>query len=300
MKKSKNVLYSIKAIGSRRVPVTPVTASQLYNSICIPKLLYGCEIMKLDENCCDKLEEFHSHAAKNLQGFPDHAANPASLATIGWSSMESMINMMRLMFLWRLLLLPMSCIYKVVLVRRIACILSDTGNTAIGPVSNMLKLCKKYQLYGVLINAIASGEYLSMLDWKRKVKAQIQLYDLRKWKVTCHLYRSLSYLNIDIVKFELSPWWHLSYENMQYSHQSRIILQLLVGKNRRLTGLCKLCNDMQITVEHILFECNALHYSRDLLWNDVKNVGLKGLIDDLNSLSSRDRTTMILNGFNVN
>ena len=150
-----------------------------------------------------------------------------------------------------------------------------------------------------MINAITSGEYIPMLDWKRKVKTQIQLYEIRKWKVTCHLYRSLLYLNMNIVKFEMSPWWRLSYENIQYSHKCRIILQLLVGKNRRLTGQCKLCNDMQITVEHVLFDCNALSDIRELLWYDVSNVGLKGLVNDLNSLSSRERTAMILNGFNV-
>ena len=64
--------------------------------MCIPKLLYGCEIMNVKNKCIDKLSDFHCHAAKNLQGLPDCAANLASLATIGWSPNVSATNDMYL------------------------------------------------------------------------------------------------------------------------------------------------------------------------------------------------------------
>jgi hypothetical protein len=106
------VLYSIKGIGSRRVPVTPVTASKLYWSVCVPKLTYGFEVMDVKSSSLETVETFHYHAAKTIQGLPAQAVNIGSLAaTLGWQSIDMHIDYRRLMFMWRVLLLPMSSIY---------------------------------------------------------------------------------------------------------------------------------------------------------------------------------------------
>jgi len=296
----KAILYSIKAIGSQRVPVTPVTSSKLYNDVCVPKLLYGCEIMNIGSNCQDKLEEFHCHAAKNLQGLPDVAANPASLASIGWNSITTLIDTMRLMFLWRILLLPMTCLYKVLLIRRIVTLTVNDEIKGMGPTHNWLMLCKKYNVLDIVINAISSGEYMCISEWKRKIKPLVQAHDIKRWKVTCSLYKSLRYVFLDIGKFTISPWWQHAFNNVHYMLKSRCIIQLLIGKERQLKGLCHKCNANQVSVEHILFYCNSVMKTRNLMWEKVESCCLPALLDDLMCMSTRERLIMILNGFNVN
>ena len=161
-------------------------------------------------------------------------------------------------------------------------------------------LCKKYNLLNDVINAISSGEYMSMVNWKRKVKDVVTSHDLKRWKVTCTLYQSLKYIFLDINDFTLSPWWQHAYVDISFVHKSKHIIQLLVGNGRHDYELCKKCNTALVTVEHILFDCVAMTQVRTLLWRNVENHCLPALIQDLNHMNSRDRTIMILNGFNVN
>ena len=164
----KSILYATKAIGSRNVPVTPVVASKLYNDVCIPKLLYGCEVMNVGESCLDKLEDFHLHAAKNVQNLPDAAANPACLATLGWSPISSLIDMMRLMFLWRMLLLPVSNIYKKLFIKKLICVVSNNSANAVGPDCNLISVCKKYDVLDFVLKAVTTGEYVTISEWKER------------------------------------------------------------------------------------------------------------------------------------
>jgi len=71
----KNICYVTKGLGSRKVPITPVTSTKLYNSVCLPKLCYGMEIMNLNEKCIESVERFHCNMAKDQQGLPQRSSN---------------------------------------------------------------------------------------------------------------------------------------------------------------------------------------------------------------------------------
>ena len=252
IKSCKSILYGIKAIGSKRVPVTPVISSKLYNSVCIPKLLYGVEVMNVSEGSLDKVTTFHCHAAKNLQGLPDQAVNCGSLATIGWPSISCIIDKLRLLFLCRLLALPMTNIYKVLIIRRIISIVYNPGTAHVGPTSTMLKLCNKYGILTIVLDCINTGCYLSMAEWKRLVTKAVICHDTKKWKVTCALHKSLYMLNTKVQEVLISPWWLHCYRNINELHNVRCVIQLLLGKYRQ-REICCLCLNGHFTVHHMLF-----------------------------------------------
>ena len=115
----KAICYGIHSIGSYRVPISPVVANKLYKDVCMPKLCYGAELMEIIKQSLYEMETFHCQSAKLIQGLPTQSSNSGSIFTIGWHSIEATVDIMRLMFLWRVLSMSMSNIYKVIMLRRI-------------------------------------------------------------------------------------------------------------------------------------------------------------------------------------
>ena len=82
-------------------------------------MAHGLEILPLSDTSYQILEQAHGAMAKMVQGQSKQTANVVPLATLGWCSMNSHLDLLKLMFLWRLMLLPMSNIYKQVTMIRL-------------------------------------------------------------------------------------------------------------------------------------------------------------------------------------
>ncbi len=70
--KCKMIAYSIHAIGSRNAPVTPISGSFVYKSICLSKLLYGSEMLAYSNTVIMELESYQALVAKywcNMQNW---------------------------------------------------------------------------------------------------------------------------------------------------------------------------------------------------------------------------------------
>ena len=66
-----------------------------------------------------------------------------------------------------------------------------------GPTWNMLCSFSKYILNTILFDAVESGVYFPYNQWKRYVKCVVLDKDLRRWKLSCMLYKSLNMLDIE-------------------------------------------------------------------------------------------------------
>ena len=159
IKKCKTIVHAMHGIGSHRVPLPPAIASTLYDSVAIPKLMYGTDVMNLDDNTLAEMESFQFECAKLIQGIPKNSANVGGIVTLGWSTAQAKINTKVLQFLWRILLLPHSDIYKVVLINRFYEAYRCKGNIS-GPVANMVNLCKRYNVMGIVIKSIETGKFM--------------------------------------------------------------------------------------------------------------------------------------------
>ncbi len=109
---TRRLSYALQSFSSTRNGPSPITGSKLYNAICKPKLLYGVEVWDVPPEGLDTMENFHDEVGRRLQGLPDHTSRPACHATLGWLSVEACIDLLRLMFLWKLLQLPVDCVYN--------------------------------------------------------------------------------------------------------------------------------------------------------------------------------------------
>ena len=132
-----NINYGIQSLGSYVVPVNAKVSSKLHRSVTIPKLCYGVEVLDISDVALQQLETFQCKCAKVMQALPIQTANVGSITTLGFKTIEATIELMRLLFLWRTLLLPISSIYKIILLRRLLQI--TTQGFGKGPVNNIIE-----------------------------------------------------------------------------------------------------------------------------------------------------------------
>ena len=291
----KSVCYGIQSLGSYVTPLSPIIASRLYNNICIPKLCYGVEIMDVETDTLSCMEQFHSSSSKMFQGLLVQCASVGSVGNIGWLSIEAIIDMMRLLFLWRMLSLPMTCLYKVILVKRITQLLYRENGR--GPTWNMIATCVKYGIEEFLYEAVETGIYMSYQTWKSKISYIVNEKYVQRLRVTCKLYKSLLYLEIkgnDII--DSNGWVQFLHSAPHCARECRCILNLLLNTYRLGKDMCTLCSSyVPDTIEHILFECSNGDNMRDDLWREVINACPRPLVDGMYQMSEFTRTKFLLN-----
>ena len=196
--------FGIQSLGSYIVPVNPRVASKLHHSLTIPKLCYGVEILDISEVALEQMETFQSKCAKVMHALPIQTSNVGCITTIGFKSIEATIEIMRMIFLWRMLLLPINCMYKIVLLRRLIQI--ETQGSGLGPVNRIIDVCKKYGLMKFVCESEKNAEYISLNQWKSKVKEIVMTRDIKRVNISCKLYKSLDMLNIR-TKHGIIGWW---------------------------------------------------------------------------------------------
>ena len=65
-----------------------------------------------------EMEAFYCYSAKLIQRLLRQAATPRGLVSLGWRSLQAVVDEAKLEFMCHVLLLPMSSVYKVVMIKR--------------------------------------------------------------------------------------------------------------------------------------------------------------------------------------
>ena len=94
----KTCYIATQPIGSRMVPVTPITASKLFWGACNSKLLYVLKLVNVWENSMIELETFHCDAARHCQGLSHDTLNYGEFVTAGWKMLNAQCDLIRLLF----------------------------------------------------------------------------------------------------------------------------------------------------------------------------------------------------------
>ena len=305
--------HAIPGIGSIEAPVTPTSSSKVYWSVCVPKLTYGMEIMPIPEKAVQSIQSFHADAAKVFQGLPNQTCNIGAVKNMGWLSITGYIAIMQLLFLWRIVLMPIKCIYKIILIKRYCHYMYGyEGATRIGPLSNILQTCKVHGLLDIVKEAIENGAKLSMSEWTKIVKGRIFRYENKLWQSKCLLYPTLIYFHDGLKVNELSPWFRYLNENPQDFRKVRIMTKLLLNVHNLQacqqrysshvsnSAICTMCELGCVEdVEHVLFICPRYYKIRETYWNEVCSECPDGLLNDITQMTLRQKCSLFLNGLYV-
>ena len=246
--------------------------------------------------------------AKRIQGLPPNTANLAVLPTLGWWSMRSVIDYKRLVMLWHILSLPMSSIYKLVTMTLFLWLdaAPDKRISYNGPAGVLYRVCSEYGLRNFVMNALVSGMFISMGEWKLKVKSIIWNREKQIFLSMTRMYKCGNLYAQCIHYGELWSWWRFCKYKPAYVNKCFVILRLATGnhvirerRNKQYSSrMCQECNAMvDDTVHHMLFECSGLSQIRDITWNNVLTAAPRALANDLNNMSSERKTILLLSGF---
>ena len=201
-------LLAFRGIGTYHVPATPSILSNVYNSVCLTRMLYGIEVLPISYTNMNDMEHAHLQHAKLIQGLPKNIATPAPLATLGWLSVKALISKMKILFLIRTLLLPLNNIYRRVAILKLSTY--DSGDNIHSPIED---ICKRAQASGLLhlIMEIANNtSYFSYEQIKHRVKTIIKDHDILEWRATCLLYHNLNNYSAAVHTVKLHTWWVVS------------------------------------------------------------------------------------------
>ena len=305
--KTKKAFFSVQGIGSRSMPIPSAVMSKVYWSKCMPILTHGVELMSLSDKSIGSMEQAHGEMAKMAQGLPSQAANVSCLATLGWKCLSTYIDTLRLLFLWRLLLLPVSCIYKQVLILRLYHHLYCPDRPHIGPIYQMLQVYRRYGLIDVLDCALTTGNVIPLSKFKCIVKCKAQELETDSFEVTCMLYKTLKLFKECIKDIEMWPWWAFASKFPEYGYKVRIMCRLLMDRHCLKEVTCRfdtsspkciLCADNVIeSVDHMLFKCEALNCYRDDLWKEVLESAPEAMKYEFHRMTDKEKCIFIFSGF---
>ena len=297
--------HAIMAIGSKQAPITPITASKLYWSVCISRLCYGLEIMHINGEVMDTLESYHSEMAKVVQGLPENCSNIGSIATVGWLPMSHFLDLMSLMFLWRLITKPASCLYMQILLYRFCCYTMHHGIHR-GPLCRILNTCKKYDILFIVQNTLQGHGTMLTSEWSKIVKTRIWDNANLMYKATLPLYKSLTNIKLGVASIGIHSWWKFTMKNPLYTKNCRCIMKMLLGTHGLKTSTYRftssndvLCDNCELyhpeSIDHVLFECSQNRDTRARLWQAIIEHCPPAMVKDLHQMSNRDKTRYFLN-----
>jgi len=292
----KTICYATQSIGSYITPITPKTFSKVYWSVCVPKLCYGTEIMEMNINTVNVVESFHCSMAKQAQKLPNQCSNPGSLATLGWKSISAHCNFLKFIFLWQLLTLPFKCVYKEVCIKRL-CKMFYTDSIKLGPLWNIIVICREYGIYGMIRSSVESGEYMTRVQWKQFVKNAIGDLERKKWLINCKLYKTLEFMCES--NYKMCTWWIHAFYDHSFMKQNSIIVRMLLKVKMYSEKICQCCDlNVNNSVGHILFQCQCNSSRRNELWNHVIDISPIELKNHLGTLTITDKASFVLHAFN--
>ena len=293
--RGKQTLAALRGIGSARVPVGVCAMSKLYWTMCVPILTYGCEVLPLRGNCRNILESAHWDMGKTIQHIPKQTPNPCVLRQIGWTNINGHVDMLKLTFLWRILEMSVTCIYKQVAIKRILSWYNSSEKGADSPVYTILNVAYKYGVLDMFVNKLFDFENVSLLQFKDVVKQKIRLYEHQQHVVTLSMYKRTSLYATCINTRATWPWYiHASRYPECTKNCSYLVRKLIGVTSDGATNVC-LCGE-STSVSHVLFECEYIKCDRERLWCELDLVLPNGMRKDLHRMSTNQKTIFILNG----
>ena len=303
--------YSVKGVGSKKIPLTPEAASKLYWAISVPKVAYGVEALQLSSKSLRKMEQTHSAVAKQIQGLPTRTANAGCLATLGWLSLGSYTDIIRMLFIWRILLLPASNIYRRVLLVRLCQHLYVPDGCHHGPTQWAIIVFKKYGILQVLLSAIETGDILPLSLFKKSINELVKQYESNVFIATCMMYPKLSIFQQCTSSIVMWPWWQLASARPDLTNKCRLLVKVMF-RETCLNGdtykfkftcsrdsHCTQCDShCKETAEHVLFTCTAYDGLREDFWSALQMVAPQTMYKEFFALTPEKKLVFILNCMN--
>ena len=293
----RRAFFSLVGTSLYKSCLSPIALSKLYWSICVPKLLSGAEVRCFSTQEYDEYNSFHKTMARNIQRLPEKAPDPMVLASVGWRDITSQIDLVKLMFVQRILALDVKSIYRIVFIRRLYYIILSGYLSAISPVAQIVKVLIKYGKIDDVLKMITSGAVPSKSSWKSLVLSWIDEKVFANWRFTLTLYSKLDIYRIVFPKAGPVCWWQLSKALPFMKNACVVMMRLLSGTHvlavsklavlPRDERVCNQCNNRATEdVYHFIIECPKWANIRSNMLRTIEMLLPEDILEQWSSLSN--------------
>ena len=133
--------------------LNPIVLANPYCKIIVPILLYGSELWNtMTTTDLKQIEIFQHFVAKKLQEFARRTRSVIAEPMLGLYKISSLIATGKLMFLHKILCLPVMHITKAIFIRKYFMYLSDKRSVIHGFIPDICRTVNKYNLQSILNN----------------------------------------------------------------------------------------------------------------------------------------------------
>ena len=300
IKKAKCTLLAARGIGSMSIPMPPSALSKMYWTIAMSRALYGTELTPYERINMHEIENAHRQNAKIVQGLPGNIPRPSPLMPIGWISIQSYIDIKKIIFLLSILTLPMSNLYRKIVLQ----ILLECSNSIempkFSPVACMFRCVMKYELHTVLIEFIMNGGG-NFNQTKVKIKKIVWDREVKRWKSMKFMYPQLDDYYKCLSGPRMNIWWKYVDKHPNMNSYVRTLMAVLMGGQPKglqcnfVSNVCKLCTTGAMeTPAHVMFACPALQDTRNNTWPRLLHAMPNAMAESMTNSTDIDRFGQML------
>ena len=141
--------------------VNPIIVRTVYETMVLPKALYGCELWNTySKQDINNLEKAHRFCVKHMQQFVKSTSTYFSLSCINLVTLETFIDFKKLQLLGQLCRLPCRHLSKSVFVHRLVSFMNG-DKQCVGFIPDIYKLLDTYQLVGYILTFLKDALFPS-------------------------------------------------------------------------------------------------------------------------------------------
>lgn len=267
--KLRGTYFSVICNGIDTLSISAVTTRTIYQTVVIPKALYGCELWNRYTNSdITNLERSHRMCVKNMQGFHRGANTNFSLLCVNMVPIEVYIDYKKLQLLGQLCRLSCNYLAKEVFVQRLVRF-RNGDKQSVGFIPDITRVASKYNLLDTIDRYVQSGDFPPKPQWNRQLKREI--LQRNKHRMLSEVIDSGNeWLYPSVIGVDnCSCLWLVSRETPSLAYICRTLLRVIaMFVSRQYDVQCERClMTTENRVVHWLCMCPQTDYSE--LWDSV-------------------------------
>ena len=168
-RKLRATFYGLIKDGLHKNGLNPLTSAKIYNSIVLPRALFGSELLQsLSNRDRMSLEKSHRLCLKQMQGLQSRSRTDIVLGLLGILPIEAEIEKKKLSFFGQLCRLERNCAAKQLFLLRLSAFMLD--KSIYGFVNDIAIALCKFNLFDVMLKYIEDGSFPSRMLWKNYIE----------------------------------------------------------------------------------------------------------------------------------
>ena len=279
----------------------PLTLKRIYDTVVLPKALYGCELWSsMSQTDILLLERSHRLCLKTIQEIDRKTRTCVALGLIGSSDLKYEIEKRKATFFGQLCRLDPHFAVKRLFLQRVTAhyFFKDVKY---GFIIDIFRFLEEYNFVHILIEYLNSGVFPSKFEWKKLVQET-----LKQRATLCTRFEIDSeglgrFLDIHS-RTKPSMFWELSWKYPYMLTACRSVVKLIAMLFNRYqpVSICSACGELVVNyVSHCLLCCHANSGVRHKMWAGFLRKFGANVYSCLAKLSIDSLTDVLLGNFEI-